>query len=327
MAFNLTLEDIIAAHGRIKSLIRHTPLLGSALLSKVLGREIYVKAECLQITGSFKMRGASHRISKLNNDEVKKGVVAYSSGNHAQAVAAAAYGRGCSADIVMPADSPQIKIQSTKAWGGKVHLYDRNTESREDIAAKIAGEKEGAVLIPPYDDPDIIAGQGTLGYEVATDCKAMGIVPASMIIPCGGGGLTAGSCVAMKALQPECEIFVAEPVGYDDTIKSLQAGERLTVSKEGTQLCDALLSPSPGELTFPITKKLVSGGFAVDDIAVANAMAQAFNYFKLIVEPGGIAAFAAFLQNHKSLPEGACVVVLSGGNVDMKLYHQLTQSV
>ena len=159
------------------------------------------------------------------------------------------------------------------------------------------------------------------------DCEAMGVSPASMIIPCGGGGLTAGSSTAMKAVFPDCEMLVAEPVGYDDTIKSLQAGERLSVDKQGTQLCDALLSPMPGELTFPITQKLVSGGFAVDDKAVAYAMREAFNYFKLVVEPGGVAAFASLLQNHDKLPDGACIVVFSGGNVDMALYHQLTQSV
>ena len=315
--------DIETAYNRIAPFVRRTPLLSSPLLSKEFGREIYVKPECLQITSSFKIRGATHKIGKLSAQQLRRGVVAFSSGNHAQAVTVAAQRLDAPADIVMPEDAPQIKIAQTRAWGGQVRLYNRYRENRAKIAASIAADK-GRVLIPPYDDEEIIAGQGSVGYEIIEDCQALGLRPACVLVPCGGGGLTAGIAIAMAHAYQDCPIFIAEPCGYDDTLRSLRAGEPVSVDSQQSSLCDALLVERPGELTFAVNRHLVNGGFAVDDKQVRTGMRCAFRHFRLVVEPGGAAALAVAIEHAADLPQdGATIVVLSGGNVDSELYRAL----
>src|SRR5215468_10293403 len=308
------LAAIEAAAGRLAGHAIETPLLESPNLNARTGGRVFIKPETLQRTGSFKFRGAFNKISQIPRDATG-GVVAFSSGNHAQGVAAAAQIRGLPAVIVMPSDAPGIKIANTRAYGAEVILYDRSREDREQIGARLAAER-GAVLVRPYDDPDVIAGQGTIGLEIARHCKAKGVTPEIVLCPAGGGGLIAGCATALTTLLPEVKIYAAEPAGFDDTARSLAAQRRISNEPGKTTICDALMAATPGELTFAINGRLLAGGFAVSDQEVQAAMAYAFGRLKLVIEPGGAVALAAVLAGKINLRGRTAVVVCSGGNVD-----------
>ena len=313
------LAAIEEAAARISAFARETPVVVSDELDRRTGGRILIKAEPLQRTGSFKIRGAASRISQLTADERRRGVLAYSSGNHAQAVACAAAQIGAGAVIVMPRDAPRLKIERTRRYGAEVVLYDRYTENREAIGARIATER-GMVIVPPYDHPAVIAGGGTLGREFAKQVEARGERLDALIVCCGGGGLIAGTAVAVTALSPATRIYAAEPAGFDDTTRSLASGERESVDPAARSICDALLSPTPGVLTFAINRALLAGGLVVSDAEVAAAMRFAFAELKLVVEPGGAAALAAVLTGKLDLRGQTVGVVLTGGNVDPELF-------
>ena len=310
-----TLADIEDARQRLRGMAVVTPLLESPMLNERLGGRLLVKAEPLQRTGSFKFRGAYNRLSRLDPEQKKRGVVAYSSGNHAQGVAAAAQILGIPAVIVMPADAPEIKVRNTRAYGAEVVTYDRYTESREAKGEKLRAER-GAVLVPPFDDPYIIAGQGTIGLEIAEQAAAAGVGLDAVITGASGGGLISGTAIALHAKSPRTKIYVAEPANFDDIIRSLKSGRRETNDTKAKSICDALMSPSPGEITFPIISKLVAGGFAVTDDEVRRAMATAFAELKIVVEPGGAVGLAAVLSGKLPIRGKAVAVICSGGNVD-----------
>jgi threonine dehydratase len=310
-----TFADIEAAALRLRGIAVRTPLLESEALNQRTSGRVLLKAECLQRTGSFKFRGAYNTISQIDAGTV----VAYSSGNHAQGVAAAARLLGKPATIVMPADAPAIKIENTRRYGAVVRLYDRQRESREAIGAEIAA-RTGAALIRPYDDPRIIAGQGTVGLELAEQARERGAVPGLGLMPCSGGGLIAGGALALTTAFPGIAIYAVEPDGLDDTRRSLEAGERVVNAPGASSICDALLLPTPGELTFAINRQLLAGGIAVTDDEVRGAIAFAFRHLKLVLEPGGAVALAAVLSGKLSLEHRTTAVVLSGGNVDPALF-------
>lgn len=313
--FAVTIDDIAAAARRIAGQAVRTPLLKFPALDELTGGQIFVKPEMLQRTGSFKFRGAFNALSSLPASAKAAGVVAWSSGNHAQGVALAARLLGMPAVIVMPADAPQAKIAATRAYGADVVTYDRWTESREQIGGRIAAER-GAEIIPPFDDVRIIAGQGTVGLEIAEDAAAQGIAIDEVVVNVSGGGLIAGVSTGVQASQPGVKVFAAEPAGFDDHARSLAAGERLTNAAGQSSICDALLSPAPGEITFSINRRRLTGGYAVTDYEVMDAMAYAFRTLKLVVEPGGAVSLAALLSGKIAAKGRTIVLVLSGGNVD-----------
>lgn len=315
----LTVADVQSAAQQIAGHAIQTPLLESPLLNERLGGRLLVKAECLQLGGAFKFRGAYNRISRLDKAERKAGVVAFSSGNHAQGVALAAQMLGVPATIVMPTDAPEIKLANTRAYGADVVLYDREKENRADIARALAADK-GAILVPSYDDPFIIAGQGTVGLELAGQAKEIGALLDAVIAPCGGGGLISGCALALNHEISDTEIFIAEPEGFDDTARSLAAGTRLAIEPGARSFCDALLSPMPGELTFSINQKLLAGGLSVSDTQTAQAMKVAYQYLKLVVEPGGAVALAAAVSGAYDCRDKTVAVICSGGNVDADIF-------
>jgi len=315
----LTVADVQSAAQQIAGHATQTPLLESPLLNERLGGRLLVKAECLQLGGAFKFRGAYNRISRLDEAERKAGVVAFSSGNHAQGVALAAQMLGVPATIVMPTDAPEIKLANTRAYGADVVLYDREKENRADIARALAADK-GAILVPSYDDPFIIAGQGTVGLELAGQAKEIGALLDAVIAPCGGGGLISGCALALNHEISDTEIFIAEPEGFDDTARSLAAGTRLAIEPGARSFCDALLSPMPGELTFSINQKLLAGGLSVSDTQTAQAMKVAYQYLKLVVEPGGAVALAAAVSGAYDCRDKTVAVICSGGNVDADIF-------
>ena len=318
----VSFADIEAAAGRLKGHAVETPLVESPALNERLGGRILLKLETLQRVGAFKFRGAYNRLVQLTPDERKRGVVAFSSGNHAQGVALAAKLLGMPALIVMPSDAPAMKVANTRGYGADIRLYDRLSESREAIAAEIA-ESRGAVVVPAFDDPHIIAGQGTAGLEMAAQAKAMGAAFDLVVAPASGGGLIAGVAVAIKTLSPRTEVWAVEPTGFDDLALSLRAGERVTLKPTGRSICDALESPAPGVINFPMLAKTLAGAVDVTDAEVADAMRYAFSTLKLVVEPGGVAGLAALLAG-KIATEGKTVgVILSGGNVDPRLFAQV----
>lgn len=313
------LADIAAAAERLRPVARRTPLIESPILNEALGFRLLIKAEVLQFTGSFKFRGAYNRIAQLSAAERQAGVVAFSSGNHAQGVAFAARLCGARATILMPADSPWIKQQNTRKYGAEVVLYDRLTEDREALGRTIASERS-ATLVPPFEDPAVIAGQGTIGLEIAAQCRELGVTPALVTVPVSGGGLLAGIATALAAELPATRVFAAEPEGFDDTGRSLRSGRRESNPPGGHSICDALLVPTPGETTFAINRRLAAGGVAVSDAEVEAAMVEAFRHAKLVVEPGGAAALAALLAGKLETAGQAAVAVASGGNVDAALF-------
>ena len=287
-------NDVRKAATRLAGWAVRTPLLEAPSLSKRLGFRLLVKAEPLQRTGSFKFRGAFNRLAQLDETERRRGVVAFSSGNHAQGVAAAAELLGIPATIVMPADAPALKLANTKGYGAEIVLYDRWTEDRERVTAKIAGDR-GSVIVRPFDDPHIMAGQGTVGLEIVEQAKAAGIELDAFVTGASGGGLMAGCALAFEALSPKTSIYTAEPVGFDDYARSLAAGERVANDPGARSICDALMTSMPGELTFAVNRKRVAGGLTASDDEVLKAMAVAFQELKLVIEPGG-ALFAKALQ-------------------------------
>ncbi len=317
----ITVADIEAAAGRLRGIAVETPLIENAEVSKRAGARILLKPENLQRTGSFKIRGAYNLLSRLDESQAERGVVAWSSGNHAQGVACAGKLLGIKTAIVMPEDAPRAKLENTKRLGGEVITYDRYTGDREAIAREIAGER-GAELVPSYDHEDIIAGQGTVGLEIAEQAQALGIEPGRVLICCGGGGLTAGSAVALKARVSDVSVHTVEPETFDDTARSLVAGERLSVDPSARSICDALQAHTPGRLTFPINRELTGPGLTVSEAEVRDAMRFAFEHLKLVVEPGGAVALAAAL-NRKVDMDGDVVVVISGGNVDADLFAEI----
>ena len=311
--------DVEAAAVRLQGVAVRTPLLRNDALDEAAGGKVFVKAECLQRTGSFKIRGAYNRLAQLTEDERPRGVVAFSSGNHAQGVAASAKLLVLPAVIVMPSDAPRMKVEATRGYGAEGVLYDRFTESREAIAARI-GQERGAVVVPSYDDGHVIAGQGTVGLEAARQLAEMGAEADVLVCPASGGGLMAGIALAFETLSPRTRLFTAEPAGYDDHRRSFEAGERIALAPAGPSLCDALLAPQPGALTFPINRPRVAGGYAATDEEALAAMAFAFRHLKIVLEPGGAVALAAVLTGKAALEGRTAVVVASGGNVDADLY-------
>ncbi|MBN9004637.1 MAG: threonine/serine dehydratase [Rhizobiales bacterium] len=314
--------DIDAAARVLAPYAIRTPLLSSPALDERLGAKVFFKPEVLQRTGSFKFRGAFNKLSSIPQAARDGGVVAFSSGNHAQGVAAAARILGMRATIVMPADAPVSKRERTKGYGAEVVLYDRDREDREAIAREIAG-KRGATVVPPYDDPKIIAGQGTVGREIAEDLAAMSISPDIVVAPASGGGLIAGIATAVKARFPQAAVMCAEPKGFDDHARSLRAGHREAHDANGRTICDALMALIPGEITFAINGRLLSQGVVASDAEVGTAMAFAFRELKLAVEPGGAVALAALLAGRIDVRGKTIAIVLSGGNVDADLFAKL----
>jgi threonine dehydratase len=317
-----TAADVDAAARRLAGVALRTPLVTSPVLDQLTGARVFLKAEILQRTGSFKFRGAYNKLCSLAPEQRAGGVVAYSSGNHAQGVAAAAKLLGMPAVIVMPSDAPRPKRERTAALGAEVVLYDRVREDRQAIADDIA-RKRGAALVPPYDDPWVIAGQGTAGREIVEDLAALGLTPDVVAVTASGGGLTAGIALAVKARVPQAQLFTAEPAGFDDHARSFKSGRRERNAQLSGTICDALMAQTPGELTFAINRVLVGQGAAVSDEEVASAVAFAFRELKLVVEPGGAAALAALISGKIDVRGKVAVAVLSGGNVDPELFHKL----
>jgi len=316
-----TFEDVRAAAGRISGHARRTPLLTDTPLDALTGGRILLKLETLQHTGSFKFRGAYNRLVQLDAAQRRAGVVAFSSGNHAQGVAAAARLLGIPATIVMPSDAPRVKLRNTLALGASVVEYDRERESREEIAARLANER-GAVLVPSFDDPHIIAGQGTVGLEIAEQAAEIGIHPDDVVVCCSGGGLVAGTALAVTAMLPSSRVWSAEPAAFDDYRRSLRSGERLRNAPGARSICDALQAPTPGELTFRINHRLLAGGLAATDDEVRSAIAYAARVLKLVVEPGGAVALASVMAGRLET-RGRCIaIVLSGGNIDDEMLRE-----
>jgi len=314
--------DIDAAARVLAPFAVRTPLLSSPALDERVGTRVFLKPEMLQRTGSFKFRGAFNKMSSIPENARGGGVVAFSSGNHAQGVAAAAKILNMPATIVMPADAPLSKRERTKAYGAEVVLYDRDREDREAIARDIA-DKRGATLVRPYDDPFVIAGQGTVGREICEDMAALVLAPDIVVAPASGGGLVAGVATAVKARFPQAMLMSAEPEAFDDHARSLRAGKREAHAAKGRTICDALMASIPGELTFAINSRLLSKGITASDAEVGTAVGFAFRELKLVVEPGGAVGLAALLAGHIEARGKIVVIVLSGGNVDADLYARL----
>jgi threonine dehydratase len=310
-----TIKDIETAIARLAGYAIRTPVLESKNINAELNCRLLIKAECLQRTGSFKFRGAFNMISTLTNKQKEKGVVAFSSGNHAQGVAAAAKIFGIKATIVMPNDAPQIKITNTKNDGAKIILYKRSDANREEIAFDIV-KKTGATLIPPFDALEIMAGQGTLGIEFIEQAKKMGVHLDCLLGPCSGGGMIGGTAIAFEDKSPQTSVYSVEPEGYDDTALSLKADKRVKITPGSNSFCDSLLIKMPGKLTFESNRKLLTGGVVVNQAETANAIKLAFREYKIIVEPGGAVALAAVISK-KINPQGKTIgVICSGGNID-----------
>ncbi len=316
-----TFADVEAAARRIAGVARRTPLLAGTPLDELTGGRVLLKLESLQRTGSFKIRGAYNRLVQLGPEERSAGVVAFSSGNHAQGVACAAALLGMHATIVMPADAPRAKLDGTRAFGAEIVIYDRERESREAIASALATER-GATLVPAFDDPHVIAGQGTVGLELMQQARELDATPDQVLIACSGGGLVSGSALAVRELSPSTEVLCVEPAGFDDTRRSLEAGRRLTNAGGARSICDGLQSPSPGVLTFALMRRLLAGGVAVTDAQVQAAMAWAFRYLKLVMEPSGAVALAALLAGLVPTRGRTIAIVVTGGNVDAEMFCQ-----
>jgi threonine dehydratase len=321
----ITAADIDAAARVIAPYAVRTPLLRSPALDALTGAKVFLKPEVLQRTGSFKFRGAFNKLSSIPESERGRGVVAFSSGNHAQGVAASAQILGMKATIVMPLDAPVSKVERTRGYGAEVILYDRDKEDREAIARDLSS-RTGATVVPPYDDPFVMAGQGTAGREIAEDLAAMSIVPDIVSAQASGGGLIGGIAVAVKARFADAEIVVAEPAGFDDHGLSLLAGKRVAHGNHGRTICDALMAQIPGEITFAVNRRLLSQGVSATDEEVGRAMAFAFRDLKLVVEPGGAVALACLMHGRYDARGKTVVIVLSGGNVDADLYAKIIQA-
>lgn len=317
----MNIQMIEAANARLAGNRRRTQILNSPFLDEIAGRRVYVKPECLQQTGSFKFRGAYNAIASLPEAIREKGVLAFSSGNHGQGVAYAARMFGIRAVVVMPSDAPNLKIENTRALGAQVVLYQRDTEDRAEIGARLAAE-QGLTLIAPFDEPQVIAGQGTIGIEIAEQARLRNVSEADVLIPCGGGGLTSGVALALEAKAPGLRVRPVEPEGFDDVTRSLISGEIERNPTTSGSICDSIVTQSPGHLTFPILKRLCGPGIVVSEADCLCAMATAFTRLKLVVEPGGAAALAAALYHGDAIEGDAVFVVVSGGNVDAAIFQR-----
>jgi len=311
------IEDIKSAAKRLQGVVVETPLLRNAELDRVAGGIVLIKPECFQSIGSFKIRGAYNLLSQLSPEQANRGVVAWSSGNHAQGVALAGKLLGIHAAIVMPEDAPLAKLQNTRELGGEIITYDRYSEDRESIARRLAAER-GAEVVPSYEDERIIAGQGTVGLEIAEQSFALGCPVDQALINCGGGGLTSGTAIALNSHFPEIDVYTVEPEEFDDTARSLASGERVAIKDGARSICDALLTDMPGQLTFDIMRKFVRAGLTVSDTEVREAMRFAFRNLKIVVEPGGVAGLAAILAGKIETAGRTTAIVFSGGNVDVE---------
>ncbi len=314
-----TYEDVLAARTRLAGRVVRTPMLRNTLLDERTGATVLVKPEPLQRTGSFKFRGATNATLKLTDAQRAAGLVTHSSGNHGQAVACAAASVGARATVFMPADAPAIKVESTRRWGAEIIQYDRVHDNREALSAGFV-ERTGASLVPPFDHSDVVAGQGTLALELAEDAAASGLALDSLLVCTGGGGLIGGCALALSGASPGTKVVAVEPEGWDDTGRSLAAGHRLGNAPGGSMLCDALLTPMPGVLTFVVNQAHLAGAVAVSDEEVLAAMAFAFTHLKLVVEPGGAVALAAVLGGRFDARGQVVGIVLSGGNVDPAVF-------
>ena len=321
-----TLDDIRAAAARIAPHAQVTPLLISPALNARAGGRVLLKAEVLQHTGSFKLRGALNRLLQLSSTERSRGVVAYSSGNHAQAVAYSASLLGMRSVIIMPKDAPALKIERTRAFGGEVVLYDRYTEDRVAIGSAIANE-HGLTIVPPFEDAHIVAGQGTLALEAFTQAAAMGYTPDTLLVCCGGGGLTAGCALAAEGVSPTTVVHPCEPAEFDDTARSLRLGRRVANEPGKRSICDAIVTEMPGEFTFSINQSRVGAGLTVTDDEVLRAIAFAVRELKLVVEPGGAAALAALLAGKIETQGRTTMVVVTGGNIDAAMLARATGAI
>lgn len=311
----MNIEMIRAASERLRGHARHTPLLSSPFLDDVAGRNVLVKPECLQHTGSFKFRGGWSAVSALAPDQLRSGVIAFSSGNHAQGVARAAREHGAPCVIIMPSDAPAIKIANTRGLGAEVVLYDRGSEDRDAIGAHLSADRN-LTLIKPFDDPQVIAGQGTVGLEIACDAAAMGVTDADVLVCCGGGGLTSGIALACEADAPGLRVRTAEPQDFDDVARSLASGQIVSNTRLTGSICDAIITQRPGDVTFPIMKRLCGPGVVVSETDCLRAMALAFAHLKIVIEPGGAVALAAALFHGDQIEGDTVIAVATGGNVD-----------
>jgi threonine dehydratase len=317
-----TIADVRAARERIRNHIVATPLIEHPALNRATGGRILVKCENLQTVGAFKMRGAYNACAQVDRERFPGGVVACSSGNHAQGVAAAATLLGLKSLIVMPADAPALKLARTKAFGAEVHTYDRIKEDREEIARRLCAERKAA-LVHPFDDFHVMSGQGTTGIEIMEQASQRGMTPDVVLAPCSGGGLIGGIAIAVKAANPKAEVFAVEPAGFDDLARSLASGRRETNAKLSGSICDALLAPSPGEITFAVARQNLAGSLVVTDEEARQAIRFAFHELKQVAEPGGAVALAAVLTGKLPTKGRTIAVVLSGGNIDPQHFAQI----
>ncbi len=320
-----TYDDVLAAAERLGALAIRTPLIEHPVLNERASGRVLLKLETLQRVGSFKFRGAFNAISQLDRNRYPGGVVACSSGNHAQGVAAAAMMCGMDALIVMPKDAPEMKVARTRRYGADIVAYDRETEDRDAIARALCAERNAA-FVPPFDHPDVIAGQGTVGLELMQQATAMNAIPDGVVTPCSGGGLVTGVALAVKHSNPAAEVYSAEPEDFDDLARSLESGSRERNEKMSGSICDALLAPTPGEITFALAQKSLAGGAVVSEDEVRAAVRFAFEELKLVVEPGGAAALAAVLSGKVSTVGRTVACVLSGGNIDPALLAEIIQA-
>ncbi|TCS64211.1 threonine ammonia-lyase [Varunaivibrio sulfuroxidans] len=315
-----TFDDLRQAQARLHKQAVRTPLLESPLLNQRLGGRLLIKPEMTQKSGAFKFRGAYNAITALiERDPDLSGVITYSSGNHAQGVALSAALHGVAAVIIMPDDAPAAKIAKTRAYGAEVVHYRRGRESREEIGENLARER-ALTLVRPYDEPLVIAGQGTIGIEIAEDVQRLGLTLDAVIAPCGGGGMSAGIAIALETLLPDTALYTAEPEDFDDMARSLVAGARQSNASEGGSICDALMTPSPGELTFAINRHRVKAGLVASDADALDAMALLFDHFKVVSEPGGAISVATILNGAIDITGRTIVTVCSGGNVDHEIF-------
>ncbi|SEP71886.1 threonine ammonia-lyase [Thalassovita taeanensis] len=315
----MNIDMIEAAAQRLSGHARQTPLLSSPFLDDIAGRRVLIKPECLQHTGSFKFRGGWSAVSALAPDLRARGVIAFSSGNHAQGVAYAAKLHGVPAVIIMPSDAPKLKIDNTRALGAEVVLYDRAGQDRDALGAQLSAER-GLTLIKPFDEPQVIAGQGTTGLEIATQAAALGVTEADVLVCCGGGGLTSGIALALEAKAPGLRTRPCEPAGFDDVKRSLESGKIERNAQLSGSICDAIITPQPGDLTFPIMQRLCGPGLIVTEDDCLRAMALAFLRLKIVIEPGGAVALAAALFYPEQITGDAVIAVASGGNVDPAMF-------
>lgn len=316
-------SEIESACQRIGPYISRTPLLQSHILNELAGAPVWLKAENLQLTGAFKLRGAFNALLSLDQETRARGVIVYSTGNHGQAIAYAANRLGMTATVVMPSDAPKTKMDGVRRYGAILRQYDRTTESREEIGMQIV-QRTGAMLIPPGDQPDVIAGQGTVVLEAWNQLhKEERSKIRKVLVPCGGGGLAAGTCIAMSSLANEVKIFGVEPFGFDDTVKSLASGKREKIAATTQTLCDALMASIPAELPFAVNSTCLSGALTVTDEEVKQAIRFAIDTLRLVIEPGGVVALAAILAGKIQLNGEPVLAVLSGGNIDMDILSKI----